>query len=62
MFIPQISLLPYDSNLEFPRERLRLGKQIGSGAFGRVRQAWALGKRSNRLAPELLGGCSRPGH
>ena len=44
MFIPQISLLPYDSNLEFPRERLRLGKQIGSGAFGRVLQAWALGK------------------
>ena len=40
----QISLLPYDSGLEFPRERLRLGKQIGSGAFGRVLQAWALGK------------------
>ncbi len=32
----QATLLPYDDQVEFPRERLRLGQQIGSGAFGRV--------------------------
>lgn len=32
----QAGLLPYDEEVEFPRERLKLGQQIGSGAFGRV--------------------------
>ena len=41
--VPKVSLLPYDAGLEFPKERLRLGKQIGSGAFGRVFKAQALG-------------------
>lgn len=40
----KVSLLPYDPGLEFPKERLKLGKQIGSGAFGRVLRAEALGK------------------
>jgi FMS-like tyrosine kinase 1 len=32
----QASLLPYNTEMEFPRNRLKLGMQIGSGAFGRV--------------------------
>ena len=43
MYCSKVSLLPYDAGLEFPKERLRLGKQIGSGAFGRVFKAQALG-------------------
>ena len=32
----QVCLLPYDEDIEFPKERLTLGQQIGSGAFGKV--------------------------
>ncbi|XP_056648328.1 vascular endothelial growth factor receptor 1-like isoform X1 [Diorhabda sublineata] len=32
----QAELLPYDKKWEFPIERLKLGKQLGSGAFGIV--------------------------
>ena len=32
----QASLLPYDEDIEFPKDRLKLGEMIGSGAFGRV--------------------------
>ena len=32
----QVCLLPYDDEIEFPKQRLTLGQQIGSGAFGRV--------------------------
>ena len=32
----QASLAPYDEEIEFSRDRLKLGQQIGSGAFGRV--------------------------
>ena len=32
----QVCLLPYDDDIEFPKQRLTLGLQIGSGAFGRV--------------------------
>nr|CAI5831584.1 unnamed protein product [Callosobruchus analis] len=32
----QAELLPYDKKWEFPIERLKLGKQLGSGAFGVV--------------------------
>ncbi|XP_051982919.1 mast/stem cell growth factor receptor kita-like [Xyrauchen texanus] len=35
--------LPYDSKWEFPRERLRFGKSLGSGAFGKVVAATAYG-------------------
>ncbi|XP_029384917.1 receptor-type tyrosine-protein kinase FLT3 isoform X2 [Echeneis naucrates] len=33
----------YDMKWEFPRENLELGKELGSGAFGTVRQATAYG-------------------
>ncbi|KAI4497781.1 hypothetical protein M0802_007107 [Mischocyttarus mexicanus] len=39
----QAELLPYDKKWEFPRERLKLGKQLGSGAFGVVMKAEARG-------------------
>ncbi|KAF2903029.1 hypothetical protein ILUMI_03161 [Ignelater luminosus] len=37
----QAELLPYDKKWEFPRERLKLGKQLGAGAFGVVMKAEA---------------------
>ncbi|XP_043929203.1 vascular endothelial growth factor receptor 1 isoform X2 [Protopterus annectens] len=38
----QCECLPYDANKwEFPRERLKLGKSLGHGAFGKVLQATA---------------------
>ncbi|XP_059481843.1 vascular endothelial growth factor receptor 1-like isoform X2 [Neocloeon triangulifer] len=37
----QADLLPYNPNYEFPREHLKLGRQLGSGAFGRVVRAEA---------------------
>ncbi|XP_046395603.1 vascular endothelial growth factor receptor 1 isoform X2 [Ischnura elegans] len=39
----QAELLPYDKKWEFPREKLKLGKQLGSGAFGVVMKADACG-------------------
>ncbi|XP_031828557.1 PDGF- and VEGF-receptor related isoform X2 [Nomia melanderi] len=39
----QADLLPYDKKWEFPSERLKLGKQLGSGAFGVVVKAEAEG-------------------
>ncbi|XP_034181640.2 PDGF- and VEGF-receptor related isoform X1 [Osmia lignaria lignaria] len=39
----QAELLPYDKKWEFPRERLKLGKKLGSGAFGVVMKAEAQG-------------------
>ncbi|XP_070496401.1 vascular endothelial growth factor receptor kdr-like isoform X5 [Chironomus tepperi] len=39
----QADLLPYDKNYEFPREKLKLGKQLGAGAFGVVVKAVAQG-------------------
>ncbi|XP_078050783.1 macrophage colony-stimulating factor 1 receptor-like [Augochlora pura] len=39
----QADLLPYDKKWEFPSDRLKLGKQLGSGAFGVVLKAEALG-------------------
>nr|XP_055036439.1 macrophage colony-stimulating factor 1 receptor isoform X2 [Misgurnus anguillicaudatus] len=35
--------LPYDKRLEFPRNKLKLGKVLGAGAFGKVVQATACG-------------------
>ncbi|XP_025269674.1 vascular endothelial growth factor receptor 1 isoform X3 [Camponotus floridanus] len=43
----QAELLPYDKKWEFPRERLKLGKQLGSGAFGVVMKAEAQGISEN---------------
>jgi FMS-like tyrosine kinase 1 len=37
----QADLLPYDSKFEFSENKLRLGKQLGSGAFGIVLEAVA---------------------
>lgn len=39
----QVDLLPYDHRYEFPKDQLHLGKQIGSGAYGRVLKAKAIG-------------------
>ena len=39
----QAYLLPYNMNYEFPREKLKLGKQLGSGAFGVVLEGIARG-------------------
>lgn len=39
----QAELLPYDRKFEFPRNKLKLGKQLGSGAFGVVMKAEADG-------------------
>ena len=39
----QAELLPYDTKYEFPREKLKLGKQLGAGAFGVVVKGTAQG-------------------
>ncbi|KAK0183116.1 hypothetical protein PV327_001186 [Microctonus hyperodae] len=43
----QAELLPYDKKWEFPRERLKFGKQLGCGAFGVVMKAEAQGISEN---------------
>lgn len=35
--------MPYDKKYEFPREKLKLGKQLGAGAFGIVIKGIAQG-------------------
>ncbi|XP_018021344.1 vascular endothelial growth factor receptor 1 isoform X4 [Hyalella azteca] len=35
----QADLLPYDTSFEVPRDRIKIGRQLGSGAFGRVVKA-----------------------
>lgn len=39
----QADLLPYNKDVEFPRDKLKLGKQLGAGAFGVVVKAIAQG-------------------
>lgn len=39
----QADLLPYNKKYEFPREKLKLGKQLGAGAFGIVIKGTAQG-------------------
>lgn len=39
----QADLLPYDKKYEFPREKIKLGKQLGAGAFGIVIKGIAQG-------------------
>ena len=43
----QADLLPYDTKYEFPRNKLKLGKQLGAGAFGIVLEAMAQGIKSD---------------
>ncbi|XP_054166017.1 vascular endothelial growth factor receptor 1-like [Oppia nitens] len=54
----QIELLPYDPRYEFPKERLKLGRTLGQGAFGRVVKAEAIGledsETSSTVAVKML--------
>ncbi|KAG5270230.1 hypothetical protein AALO_G00190220 [Alosa alosa] len=54
------SQLPYNDKWEFPRDKLRLGKTLGAGAFGKVVEATAygLGEGDNvtRVAVKMLKG------
>ncbi|KAK8780670.1 hypothetical protein V5799_017989 [Amblyomma americanum] len=43
----QVELLPYNQRWEFPRDRLKLGRTLGQGAFGRVVKAEAIGLGPN---------------
>ena len=54
----QADLLPYNKSFEFARESLKTGKQLGSGAFGRVVKAQAIGitpwERSTIVAVKMV--------
>uniref|UniRef100_A0A0P5A089 receptor protein-tyrosine kinase n=1 Tax=Daphnia magna TaxID=35525 RepID=A0A0P5A089_9CRUS len=39
----QVDFLPYDKRWEFPRHRLKLGIELGTGCFGRIFKAKAIG-------------------
>ncbi|KAK8785508.1 hypothetical protein V5799_008125 [Amblyomma americanum] len=43
----QVEWLPYNQRWEFPRDRLKLGRTLGQGAFGRVVKAEAIGLGPN---------------
>ncbi|XP_059351940.1 vascular endothelial growth factor receptor 1-like [Daphnia carinata] len=44
----QTEFLPYDKRWEFPRNRLTLGIQLGTGCFGRVVKAEAVGLKDSK--------------
>ncbi|XP_028278334.1 macrophage colony-stimulating factor 1 receptor 2 isoform X2 [Parambassis ranga] len=52
------TLLPYNQKWEFPRDKLRLGAVVGSGAFGKVVEATAYGLGTDnevtRVAVKML--------
>ncbi|RWS27211.1 Vascular endothelial growth factor receptor 3-like protein, partial [Leptotrombidium deliense] len=54
----QVDLLPYEQRWEFPKERLKLGRTLGQGAFGRVVRAEAVGledgETSTTVAVKML--------
>ena len=54
----QADLLPYNKGFEFPTDKLKFGKQLGSGAFGRVVKADAMGinpmERSTVVAVKMV--------
>uniref|UniRef100_T1J416 receptor protein-tyrosine kinase n=1 Tax=Strigamia maritima TaxID=126957 RepID=T1J416_STRMM len=50
----QVELLPYDRRWEFSREKLKLGKPLGQGAFGRVIKAQAYGLLGNDDKPVIV--------
>ncbi|XP_051506477.1 macrophage colony-stimulating factor 1 receptor-like isoform X2 [Myxocyprinus asiaticus] len=56
--------LPYNEKWEFPRDKLKLGKTLGAGAFGKVVEATAygLGKDNNviRVAVKMLKASAHP--
>uniref|UniRef100_A0A669DLC0 receptor protein-tyrosine kinase n=2 Tax=Oreochromis TaxID=8139 RepID=A0A669DLC0_ORENI len=58
--------LPYNEKWEFPRDKLKLGKILGAGAFGKVVEATAygLGKEDNvmRVAVKMLKGLDPLAH
>ncbi|XP_042626515.1 macrophage colony-stimulating factor 1 receptor [Cyprinus carpio] len=56
--------LPYNEKWEFPRDKLKLGKTLGAGAFGKVveARAYGLGKEDNvtRVAVKMLKASAHP--
>ncbi|XP_043112984.1 macrophage colony-stimulating factor 1 receptor [Puntigrus tetrazona] len=56
--------LPYSEKWEFPRDKLKLGKTLGAGAFGKVVEATAygLGTEDNvtRVAVKMLKASAHP--
>ncbi|XP_072230619.1 macrophage colony-stimulating factor 1 receptor 2-like [Leuresthes tenuis] len=54
--------LPYNHKWEFPRDKLRLGSVLGSGAFGKVVEATAYGlgtdNKATRVAVKMLKPCA----
>ena len=54
----QADLLPYEKEYEFDRSKLKLGRQLGAGAFGRVLKAQAFGivqwERSTTVAVKMV--------
>ncbi|XP_052471601.1 macrophage colony-stimulating factor 1 receptor [Carassius gibelio] len=56
--------LPYNEKWEFPRDKLKLGKTLGAGAFGKVveARAYGLGEEDNvtRVAVKMLKASAHP--
>ncbi len=54
----QVDLLPYEREYEFDRNKLKLGRQLGAGAFGRVLKGEAFGivpwERSTVVAVKMV--------